>query len=459
MSLQKNYLCVSKKSQSTHKMSLFHRIFLKKADTKNKQPNIRFGRYSDSYKQAEKLDAWDIALTAFEKGDYMDSYRAFFHYLRDDTEQNVQTSENNNEIIFTILQGSKKIVGVATPHFVKAEVKIAKSTTLNVTIMRRLMEANARLDYCRYALDDQNRLVMTFSSASLDGSPYKIYYALKEMAVRADKLDDLLLDEFDTLEAIEIEHLSHLPNREKQVKYQFIVGEISSVFDRIENSPLNVDQHPKSVGYMLLSLAYKLDYLTKPEGFMMDILEGIHRIQAEEAKSMAQKNQMIQKRLTELLNREKQAFFKEMYQAPLTFGIVNAAPHERFADFVQNELAAMQWYIDLEHFQIAKAIPDFVVGYALFNYVLPHPDRDLLHLYYEISEHEYFYALGFTNDYVNKEGQLNAKAIKAAIKKIAEKHIARYPTCKPDVQVLDFSSLLFFVRSYVYMIGNTNIVQ
>jgi hypothetical protein len=438
-------------------MSLLSRLFSNKLSEKHSSPNIRFGRYSDSYKQSTKYDAWDVAVAAFEKCDYMDTYTAFFHYLRDDSENNVQFSGNDKALNFTVLQGSKKITGTATPEFVQAEVKIAKTTTLNVTIMRRLMEANARLDYCRYALDDENRLVMTFSTSSLDGSPYKIYYALKEMAIHADKLDDLLLDEFETLEAIEIDHLLQLPVAEKTAKYDFIVGEIIRIFNVIDHNPLNADQHPKAIAYLLLSLTYKLDYLTKPEGFMMDVLENIHRVQGDETKHLAQRNQLIRKRLTELLQRPEAAFFKEMYQAPLTFGIVAAAPHEQFTTFVTNELSAMNWYVELGHHEIAKAIPDFVVGYALFNYVLPRPDRDLLHLYYEVSEYKYFENLGFSQDYVSKEQQINPKPIKKAIKRITETNIAKYPNFKPDANVLDFTSMLAFVRSYIYMVANTNV--
>jgi hypothetical protein len=438
-------------------MSLISRLFSKKQPTTSASPNIRFGRYSDSYKQSTKYDAWDAAVATFEKCDYIDAYHAFFHYLSDDAEKNVYLTKNGEVLHFTVLQGSKKITGTASSDFVKAEVKIAKAPTLNVTIMRRLMEANARLDYCRYALDNENRLVMTFSTSSLDGSPYKIYYALKEMAIHADKLDDLLLDEFEMLEAIEIDHLLQLPTEEKTVKFNFITGEITRTFDVIANNPLNADQHPKAVAYLLLSLTYKLDYLTKPEGFMMDVLENIHRIQGDETKHLAQRNQFIHKRLNELLHRPQAAFFKEMYQAPLTFGIVAAAPHEQFTTFVTNELSAMNWYVELGHHEIAKAIPDFVVGYALFNYVLPRPDRDLLHLYYEVSEHAYFKTLGFERNYVDADQQINPKYIKQAIKHIAATHIAKHPNFKPDVNVLDFSSMIAFVRSYLYMVANTNV--
>ena len=61
--------------------------------------------------------------------------------------------------------------------------------------MRRLVESNYVLEYSRYGLDDDDNLVIKFDTSALDASPYKLYYALKEVAANADKQDDLLLDE------------------------------------------------------------------------------------------------------------------------------------------------------------------------------------------------------------------------------------------------------------------------
>ena len=51
-------------------MSLFDLIFGKSVATQP-QPNIRFGRYSDSYKSREKYDLWENALEKFDDEDYL----------------------------------------------------------------------------------------------------------------------------------------------------------------------------------------------------------------------------------------------------------------------------------------------------------------------------------------------------------------------------------------------------
>ena len=63
------------------------------------------------------------------------------------------------------------------------------------------------MNFGRFALGESNELLVVFDTYTLDGSPYKLYFALKEMATQADKFDDLLLDEFDMLKPVEVSHL------------------------------------------------------------------------------------------------------------------------------------------------------------------------------------------------------------------------------------------------------------
>ena len=70
-------------------MSIWERFLGRKAE-EVEQPNIKFGRYSDSYKAKVCYDAWDSALAHFEAEQHMEAYRAFFRYLRDDEEDNVR---------------------------------------------------------------------------------------------------------------------------------------------------------------------------------------------------------------------------------------------------------------------------------------------------------------------------------------------------------------------------------
>jgi len=436
-------------------MGLFDRLF-GTTEPKEPQPDIRFGRYSDSYKEAENYQAWDQALEQFELENYLRSYQAFFRYLRDDKEDNVKWWEDGDGLKFELYQGSKLISGFADEKKLLAESKIAHSAELNVNFMRQLIERNFDLNYSRFALDDQDNLTILFDTYTLDGSPYKLYYALKEVATNADKQDDLLLEEFKVLEPIGSSHLLELPEAEKEAKYNFIQTETEKMLNEAETGKLNPDQYPGAVAYLLLNLTYKLDYLTKPEGYTMETLERIHRTYfAKDDKNTAQKNQLLCKEFKKLLDRPKEDFFKEMYRVTATFGITTPINHDRVVAVIDGELHNMDWYKDHGYESIALAVPGYIVGFCLFNYAVPKPDRDLFHLYFQIVESDYFKNLGFTIDYYDSEKQsFNRRSIRRAIDQVVDENKAKYSKLNPSLSLLRYDSMPEFAKSYLTMVRN-----
>ena len=441
-------------------MSFINRIFGGKAAS-NKDPKISFGRYSDAYKVPAQFAAWDKAQSLFEKERYLESYKAFMEYLRDEEEDNVRYNEVAGGLEFEIFQGSKKIIGKATPYQVKAEAKIVKAESFNVGIMRRLLEQNFTLRYSRFALDEEGNIAIIFDTSTIDGSPYKLYYALQEVATKADKQDDLLLEEFKNLELVEASHLEPLPQHEKEVKYNFIKQSIERVVEEAERPDLQKNGYSSSVGYMLLDLIFKLDYLIKPEGFMMEILERTHRQYYEkDGLPTTKKNKILCNGLRELLRRPPEDFYKEMYRVKCTFGITHSVNHDRVANFIANELPTMDWYLNNGMHRMAMSIPGYIAGYCMFNYAVPAPDRTFLALYYQITEAEYFRDLGFQTSYYDTVNQtFNKRAIRKAINKIADTFREKYPKLQPDTNILNFDNRPLFARSYLTMIRQLNLLK
>ena len=441
-------------------MSFFKKIFSsKKVDFD--RPEFRFGRYTDAYKKDDQYDYWDQALELFEKEDYQESYRLFFEYLKDENEDNVKYWKEGSALHFEVLQGSKKIEGFIEKNKVRAEAKIAQADSLNIGFLRRLVEQNFGLKYGRYALDEEEDIAMVFDSYMLDGSPYKLYYALKEVAINADKQDDVLIDEFDMLNPVNTGHTNKIPREEKEVKYWFLHREIAAVFDEIENGKLDANQYPGGIAYLLLHLVHKLDYLIKPEGFTMEKLEKIHRNYfSEEQKSIPEKSLAIQKSLRKIIERSKEDFFKELYTVSSTFGITTPVNHDRVISFIDGELGKMDWYRNNKHDKIALAIPGYIVGFCLFNYAVPEPDKDYLHLFYQITEVEYFKKLGFDFNYYDPQtGVLNKKEIVTVIEYIAKKYKAEYPKLKVDTTKLVYTNLVDFAKSYMLFIRNLDLTK
>jgi hypothetical protein len=432
-------------------MSLLDRLFGKSAPSP--LPDITFGRYTDTYKTPEQYRHWEEALKAFEREDYMGAYRAFFQYLRDERQDNVRVEETEKGLAFELYQGSMKVSGTADLEHLRAEARIAHIETMNIGFLRRLVDQNYDLKYARYALDNENNISIVFDTYTLDGSPFKIYYGLKEMATNADKQDDLLLDEFATLLPTDMEQLRPISEELKEIKYHYIQEEIANVFTLLDSGKPDPQKHPAAVAYLLLNLCYKLDFLTKPEGYMMEALERIHRLFfAKDERNAIQKTQLLRKEIAKLQARSKEDFFKEMYQAPATFGITSPVDQERVAALIDGELPAMDWFIDNGHPEVALSISGYIVGFSLFNYALPKPCRELFLLYFQITEREYFQALGFQTAF-------DKKFVQQQIKKIVEDNEDEYPKLNPRTRILDYSGLPQFARSFLRMVRELDLTK
>jgi hypothetical protein len=169
---------------------------------------------------------------------------------------------------------------------------------------------------------------------------------------------------------------------------------------------------------------------------------------------------MIRKELAKIKEKSESQFHKELYQTSATFGITSPTNHNQFVSFVDGELPNMDWYAEHKHYAIARAIPEYIIGYCLFNYALPKPDKELLHLYYQITEPVYFNALGFESNFYNPTtNKFDRKAIKKAIERIQKENDAKYPRFQPKVGILDFSSLHQFAKSFLVMMRGLDLTK
>lgn len=438
-------------------MSFFERLFGNFSGQKNNQPDVVFGRYSDAYKTADQMAAWERSLQLFDEGQPLEAYRTFFRYLRDEAADNVRWNDNPDLLHFEFWQGSRHITGFANAEKLKAESKIALAGDLNVGFLRRLMEANFALKFSRFALTPDNALAIVFDTSTQDGSPLKLQQALRELALHADKQDDLLLDEFKSLQAVD-PVITDLPEAEKQVKYDYLRAQIEqsfAVFDRGKPDP---NQYPGGYAYLFLAQAFRLDYLLRPEGFMMDALEKMHGSYfAKDERTPQRKVLGLRQDFQQLYERPKEDFYKEFYRTRSTFGINQAVNHDRLVALIDGELPNMEWHLQQNHAELALAIPQYIAGYALFHYAPPLPDRDLLHLFFQVTEQAFFKTLGFRLELLDEKGLPERRNVTAAIKDIFEANKAKYPKLRADFNVLNFSSMPLFAKTYLEMIRNLDL--
>ncbi|MEP6700763.1 MAG: hypothetical protein ABJA85_05585, partial [Bacteroidota bacterium] len=314
---------------------MFDKIFgrSKKREESQAGPGIPFGRYSDNNKPVTKVNRWTDADNLYKEKKYTESLDAFFDYLRDDDIQNVVYERNGAEGKFQFYQGSKIVRGSFTNEAVNAEVSLARMPQPSVPVMRRLLEMNFNLYYSRFALDN-DRLCMSFNSDIETASPSKLYYGFKELSTKADKQDDLLVQDFSLLETTDSEHISPVSQSEKEVKYEYLQKWIQQTLDSIAG--LDANKFSGGIAYMLLALIYKIDYLIAPEGKLLIDLEKITNLYfKKDERPIVEKTRDMTDAFKKMQGLTKEDIFKSLFRSKYTYAIVAPQPYKTIADSIK----------------------------------------------------------------------------------------------------------------------------
>ncbi|MBL7766784.1 MAG: hypothetical protein JNJ58_11860 [Chitinophagaceae bacterium] len=435
-------------------MGLFDKLFgLGKSDPAEVEraaglSRIRFGRYSDNNKSLAKTNRWYEAEDLFKQKKVEESIVTFFDYLRDEQEDNVRlTKEADGRYTFEIYQGTKIVKGQIDDKEFTASVSLARMEKNSIPVMRRLLEMNYSLYYSRYALHE-DRLCMLFDSHRDVCSPNKLYYGLKELATKADKQDDLLVTDFATLKSVDDSHVEKFPEAESEVKYRYFRLWIEQTLKRIDE--LNQDSFSGGIGYMLLSLIYRIDFMITPEGKLLNEIERINNLywSNKEEKTAVERNQILKDAFSKLLTWPKEEVLKYFYRAKATFAITAPKPHSVLADSIRASNENMFWYRENKYPDIALQVMEYGFAYGQFSYSLPKPVSDLFRLYMHINYGEFFQELGFKENYYKNE-EFAVTDIKNKIQEIIREFKDKYPHLKLDTDRLNFNNLIDFDLSFL----------
>ncbi|MEJ8841819.1 hypothetical protein WG954_05440 [Lacibacter sp. H375] len=429
--------------------------------TKKKQipeavtPPITFGRYSDNNKTLHKTKRWADAENLFKEKKYYESIEAFFDYMRDDDLQNVQTSTSGTEKTFTFYQGSKLVRGRYNGESLSAEVTLARMVLPSVPVMRRLLEHNFNLFYCRYGLD-ADRLCMCFDTEMNTANPNKLYYAFKELATRADKQDDLLLQDFQTLLPIDTEHIEQIADSEKEVKYNYLIQWIRETASAIEQ--LDPDKMSGGISYLLLNLAYRIDFLIVPESRLLYDLEDLVAVFfMKDDKPASEKNKTMLQGFLKMMTKTKEDVFPSLFRSKHSFAITQPTQQKIIADSIFGANQNTVWFKDNNQPYVAQQISEYGLGYCQYNFSLPKPITDLYLILMKISYADFFRDLGFTEElYNSKTQQFNRELIGQKISAIIDKWREKYPQINFKTENLKYDSLLSFTLSFTAEIEFVN---
>lgn len=432
-------------------MGIFSRLF--KHDIQKTNPEIQFGRYIDIQKTDEKYKSWDKSIQLFESEKYLSSYTHFLDFLANDEKTNVDYQKSNGKIKFSLRQGSKIIHGESDFQFFKADAKIVQADMPDAELMRRLLEDNFDFKYCRYGIDDDNCICLKFETFVEDGSPHKLYQALKELATEADRKDDVLIQEYKNLHPVNHHQTRSVQPNELKFKYDFFIQTVQFAIEEVEQNKIDHLAYPGGMSFLILSTLYKIDYLIKPEGSIMEKINEIHEMYFHDNMiSATDKNKEMLRSLNDFAAISYADFVKEIYEAISTFGTVLPEGHQRLVGIIDAQMIDYVWYYDHGHHTIAKSICDYIVGFSLYSFALPEVSKALLHLYYTIVENKYFTNLQYKEIYSTKNGSLNKTMIQAGIKSIVSHNENQYGRIHIDLSLLKYDDTSSFCMSYLQMV-------
>lgn len=418
-------------------------------------PAITLGRYTEVNKTPDQLSHWTKAQDDFLQRKYPDSFENLLLYMHDPKIGNITYSRNGNALEFQLTQGSKIIKGHADDQKFIAEARIAHFEKINVAILRKLMNMNYVLQYSRFAIKD-DFIYLKFDSKIIDASPNKVYYSLRELALKADKMDDLLIGEFDSLQAIDNDHIIDNPAELKEIKYKYFQSWTNDILNKI--SALDESRLAGGISYMILGLLFRIDYLLLPKGNLFDDIDKINAIyNAKDNKSTLEKNRLMIEELRKLLSKDKEYFFKNFYDTKLTFGFVSATSHKQFYEFLLEEFKNTKWYYDNRYDLIVTAIYEWMTGYSQFYYGLFPATYDLLKIAYMVLQPEFFSDMGVRKpfyDYTTKA--FNQAAIEKEIQRVINTHINDFPKLAILTVNIKYTSLNEFLYTYLNEITYLN---
>jgi hypothetical protein len=418
-------------------------------------PDISFGRYSDNNKSVTKVNRWTEADNLFKQQKYSESLDAFFDYLRDDDQQNIVYERNEKEGRFHFFQGSKIVRGEFNEQKLQAQVTLARMPEPSVAVMRRLLEMNFNLFYSRYALDG-DRLYMRFDSEIKTANPNKLYYGLKELATKADKQDDLLVEEFTLLQPVDTEHIIPIQEAEKEIKYSFLQKWISETLDYIDT--VDTEKFSGGIAYLLLSLSFRIDYLIAPEGKLLHELEKIVDIYyRKDDKPVTEKNGGMIEGFKKIQERSQKEVFSFLFRSKHVFSIVSPQNQKSVSEAINNAALNMSWYRDNNHVFIANKVLEYGFAFCQYSYSLPRPLSDLFRLFMKINYSDYFTAIGFSEVlYDPLLNRFDEEGIEDEIDGIIDTWKKKYLKLEFKTKSLRYDSLVSFNNSYTTEIGNMN---
>ena len=415
--------------------------------TRTPDPQLRFGHYVDANKTPQQLAKWEEANSLYQQKNYRDSFVAFLEYICDPAEKNVTWAYKGPDLHFSLEQGSKVVRGVHNGESVSAYALLAAFEQPPIAVMRQLLASNYLLRYTKFAIQD-NKFGIYFKSQAREASPNKLYHSFKELALKADKNDDFLVEEFTGILKTDLDHIPQPDARIGEIKYAYWTKWTEETLAFVNSVDRN--SFAGIISYAVLNLFYKTDYLLAPQGHFLDEITRIQHIywNKQDSRPNVEKNDDMLRNLKLLLMKQKTYFTDAFYTVKATFGLAPGTGSQAIADYITDCLKNTDWYVQNRHPNMEMIIYEYTSTYCLFHYGMYPAHYKLLNMHLQILDEAYFRELGFAVPYV-KDGVIQQQAVLAEINRIMAEEKATFKDIAFVTANLKFGSVYEFHYSFL----------
>ncbi|MBR4441049.1 MAG: hypothetical protein IKS00_05805, partial [Bacteroidales bacterium] len=411
---------------------------------------IKFGRFAEPEETDEMAAVRNAADKLYKEGDFLGAYVSFFEYMRMQGGPAVEIvfNEDTQMLHFDIIQGSKIVKGAITAGEVFTWADIATFDTLDVALMRSLLTQNTNFAYCKFAVYD-NIISLMQRCPIKDMSPGAFNEMLSEIAITSDSVDDVLVEQFPNLHAINTENIISLPESEISAKIKFLHEWIHDAQQQVQTT---VDDPTRT--YIILTAIFKILYLISPEGSLLHHFRQIYSIYANGYNPEERNSPEINhKMLTELEDIDKKSdneLKSSIYKVRAVFPEISYMAFAEMAESLNSHFVLIDTCIDSGRYDLVQTMCEYAAGLNHVHHGMPSAAQDLLLIFWRVLNQDYFNALGFDDEFISPHSQtLAAIKISKEIDETIKKYTKVYPNLSFNTANLDFGTIPGFAYTFL----------
>lgn len=436
-------------------MGFFSKIFNNDGNGKPIPEVIKFGRFAETMETDEQQELAETADELYENGQYKEAYVTFFEYMKlfGGPAVKYQLDEYNDELNFSIIQGTKTVTGSITDEDVKARALIARCSNVSVALMRYLLSECSSLVYSKFGIDD-NFIIICQKCPIRDMSPAAFKDMLSEISQAANSIAEFIAREFPKDVEPHNTNLVELPAHEVSLKVKYMREWINETFSLVEST---TNESIRSI--IILRLVFKVMYLISPEGALLNKFNSILDIYNEfnpDDDNSTEINYRMLSELEDVLRMNDRHIRESIYMTYAVFPVLCYRTFMEMTEAIAGQLNTLVKLMDMRRDDLVVVACEYIMGAQLCRFGVHPLAYELFNVMWRAFNTEYFYGLGYREIWYNDSTeQLAGDKIKRELGAITAQFARIYgETLNPEA--VDYECLESFGYTFLHQLCTIN---